>query len=123
MKTEVIAFRQNIAPSSSQTIQERVKANGRVAEIRVRFYPGQERDLQVRPFVTLLNRLQEDVLTYPGGTEPYLSGDDDYLIFPVSVDLQTDDFISVWVNNVSVNYTYTLVVDVVVQYYDDGVNF
>jgi hypothetical protein len=120
MKTEVIAFRQNINPSTSQTIIERVKANGRVAEIRVRFYPGQERELQIRPFVSLLNRLTEDVLTYPAGTEGYLSGDDDYLIFPVSVELRTDDNICVWANNVNATYVYTCVVDVVVQYYDDG---
>lgn len=121
MKQEVVAFRANVNPSTSQVFTERIKDGGRVTEVRVRFYPGQERDLQVRPYLQLLNRQTEDLLTYPAGTDGFLSGDNDYLTFPVSLEVVMDDMIAVWVNNVNATYTYTVVVDVVVQYYDNGV--
>lgn len=118
MKTEVMSFRQDIAPSTSMILTERIKDKGSVVEIRVRFYPGQERSLQVRPYLQMFNSMTEDLFTWAGGsTDRFLSGDDDYLVFPVSAEVVTDDNIAVWVNNIDATYTYTLVCDVVVQYY------
>lgn len=125
MKTEVMSFRQDIAPNSSITLLERIKDKGAVIEVRIRFYPGQERSLQVRPYLQMFNQMSEDLFTWAGGTsEKFLSGDDDYLVFPVSAEVVADDNIAVWVNNTDQNYTYTLVCDVVVQYYSgvDSIN-
>jgi hypothetical protein len=125
MKAEVMSFRQDIAPLTAMTLTERVKDRGEVTEVRVRFYPGQERALQVRPFIQLFNSMTEDMFTWAGGsTDRFLSGDDDYLVFPVSATVVADDNIAVWVNNTDPNYTYTLVCDVVIQYYSgaDSIN-
>jgi hypothetical protein len=113
-----MSFRQDIAPSTMGTLTERIKDAGEVVEIRIRFYPGQERSLQVRPFLQMFNSMSEDLFTWAGGsTDRFLSGDDDYLVFPVSATVVADDNIAVWFNNTDTQYTYTLVVDVVVQYY------
>jgi hypothetical protein len=126
-KSEVMSFRKDIQPNTSLTFLERIKAKGEISEVRIRFYAGQERQLQVRPFVQMLNQQTEDMFTFAGSTnannlpnnptEPFLSGDDDYFVFPVNLDVVADDNIAVWVNNMDLNYTYTLVVDVVLSYY------
>lgn len=113
-----MSFRQDIAPNTMMTLVERIKDAGEVTEIRVRFYPGQERGLQVRPFLQMFNSMTEDLFTWAGGTtDKFLSGDDDYLVFPVNATVVADDNVAVWVNNTDLNYTYTLVCDVVIQYY------
>jgi hypothetical protein len=117
LKTEVLSFRKDILPNSNVLLKERIKDTGRVTEIRVRFYPGQERQLQVKPYGLLTGNRAEDVLTYVGGTETYLTGDNDYFVFPVSLELNMDDEFAVSAVNLSSSYTYTLVCDVVVQYY------
>ena len=62
--------------------------------------------------------MTEDLFTWGGGsTEKFLSGDDDYFVFPVSASVVADDNLAIWVNNTDTQYTYTLVCDVVVQYY------
>jgi hypothetical protein len=116
LKKEVMSFRQDIQPLTSETLSERIKANGRIAEIRLRFYPGVERDLRVRPYVLHKGDKQEDVFTYVGTTEPYLSGDDDYLEFTISVEVEYDDKMIVFVSNESGVYPYTLVCDVIIIY-------
>ena len=118
MKAEVMSFRQDISPGQMVTLTERIKDKGEIIEVRVKFYPGQERALQVRPFVQLFNSMTEDLFTWGGGsTEKFLSGDDDYFVFPVSASVVADDNLAIWVNNTDTQYTYTLVCDVVVQYY------
>lgn len=118
MKAEVMSFRQDIAPNTVLTLTERIKDKGEIIEVRVKFYPGQERALQIRPFVQLFNSMTEDLFTWAGGTtEKFLSGDDDYFVYPVSATVEADDNVAIWVNNTDPTYTYTLVCDVVVSYY------
>jgi len=118
MKAEVMSFRQDILPLQALTITERVKDKGEIIEVRVKFYPGQERSLQVKPFVQLFNSMSEDLFTWAGGTtDKFLSGDDDYFVYPVSASVVADDNVAVWVSNTDSVNTYTLVCDVVVSYY------
>lgn len=118
MKAEVMSFRREITPGQSLVLTERIKDRGEVSEVRIRFYPGQERSLQVRPFLQLFNLQTEDLFTWAGNSsESWLSGDDDYFVFPVSASVVPDDNVAVWVNNTDATYTYTLVCDVVVNYY------
>lgn len=116
MKKEVISFRENIEPGQVLTISERVKWNGTVNGLRVRFYPGPERSLHVRPYVRHKNQLSEELFTYAGASEPYISGDDDYFKFPVLIPVEYDDEVVVWVENTDSNYVYTLSVDVILLY-------
>jgi hypothetical protein len=119
-KKEVISFTATIAPLADMVFSERVKAPGTLEGIRIRFYAGQELDLRVRPYVLHKGQKSEDVLTYPEGSNPYLSGDDDEFYFPVTVPLANDDEIKVHVVNVNTQYAYTLVVHVAIDYYGGG---
>jgi hypothetical protein len=114
-KREVVSFRKSIAAGASDIIRERVKSNGTLEEVRVRFNPGQANTLRIRPVVEHKNNRLEDLVTYPVGTNQFLSGDDDYLILPCSITVENDDFVEVIANNTGA-FTYTIVVDIVVDY-------
>lgn len=114
-KREVISFRKSIAAGASDIIRERVKSPGTLEEVRVRFNPGQGNTLRVRPVVEHKGNRIEDLVTYPGGTNQFLSGDDDYFILPCSITVDNDDFVEVIANNTGA-FTYTIVVDVVIDY-------
>lgn len=103
-------------PIDSFNIKERLKDAGSVQEVRIRFYPGCERSLQVRPYILHKAGRAEDMFTYPVKTEGFITGDDDYLIFPVTLDFDYDDELVIEFDNVG-NYIYTLAVDVIVSYY------
>lgn len=116
-KKEVIIFRKQIAPSTSNfLITERIKADCTIEEIRVRFYVGQQLSLEVLPRIKHKGRKYESFFTFPSQTNSILAGDDDYLVFPVSMDAEYDDEIEILVNNKDVTNTYTLAVDIVLDY-------
>lgn len=115
MKAEVIAVRKEIPANTIGELSERVKDNGRIQEVTVRFYAGQERALKVRPYVMHKAQRPEDMFTYVEGSEAFLSGDDDTFTFPVTLNVEYDDEIRIWYSNTSA-YQYTLVCDIVVMY-------
>lgn len=119
MKKEVIAMRQNIPVLSKGTIKERVKYDGFIEGIHVRFYAGQENELTIFPYVMHKGSKVETFFTYPEGTDPHLSGEDDKLEFPLSIDIEYDDELHVAYENKSDTYEYTLVVDIIVSYYSE----
>jgi hypothetical protein len=116
-KKEVISFRKVIKPLKTDVLQERMKDDGTVEEVRVRFYPGQEKSLQVSPFIEHKGNIAEQLLSYPRTSDPFLSGEDDYFIYPVVIPVAYDDFVKIKVKNIDSTYEYTLVVDVVIDYY------
>lgn len=116
MKKEIVSFRKNVEPGQIVTLSERVKWNGAVMGVRIRFYPGPERSLHVRPYVRHKNQLSENLMTYAGDTEPYISGDDDYFVFPSRLPVEFDDELIVWAENADENYIYTLSVDLILSY-------
>lgn len=117
-KKEVISFRAAVAPNTTNTIfREQVKADGTVEKVSVRFYPGQQMSLHVFPFISHKGDQTESLVTYPKNTNNYLAGDDDYLVFDMVATVEYLDWIEVMVSNVDPANTYTLVVDVVVDYY------
>lgn len=120
MKQEIISFSQLVVANTSMTLKERIKGDGAVTEVRVRFFAGQQQGLQVHPYVLHKNRVVEDVFTYSSGTDNFLSGDDDYLIFPVKVNIELDDEIAVELKNIDTTYSYTAKVFVTVRYDFEG---
>lgn len=116
LKKEVISFRKVIEPNKTDVIAERVKSDGTIEEIKVRFYPGQEKALQVVPFVEHKGQQIEQLISFPNTTDHYLSGDNDYFIYDISVPVEYDDFLKVEAKNTSVDFSYTLVVDIVIDY-------
>lgn len=128
MKTEVISFRKVLGAydlfngrSPETSLKERLKADGRVIEFRIRFYPGVEKALRVRPYVKHKGHREEDFVTFPENTLSYIVGDNDYLIFPCSIDFEYDDEIFIFAQNVDSINSYTLSVDVIVTYFEDEV--
>jgi hypothetical protein len=115
MKAEVIAIRKDIPAGETGIFTEMIKDDGRIQEVRARFYSGQERALKVRPYISHKAQRIEDLFTYVEGSENYLSGDDDTFVFPASVKVEYDDELKVWYENSSA-YTYTLVLDIVIVY-------
>lgn len=101
-------------------IKERMKDNGSVNEVRVRFYPGVEKSLHVNPYILHKAGRREELFTYPVGGEGFISGDNDTFVFPISIDFEYDDEIVVEFENVG-NYSYTLAVDIIVNYYREEV--
>jgi hypothetical protein len=119
VKKEVIAVRKSVLPLEAGTIKERVKYDGFIEGINVRFYAGQESELKVLPIVMHKGGKTETFFTYPEGTEPTLSGEDDSFTYPLSIDIEYDDEIQVRYENQSSTYEYTLVVDIIVSYYSE----
>lgn len=116
-KREPIIFRKSILHSTTDTLQERIKADGTIEEMRVRFYPGQQKALQVEVVVEHKGQQAEYLYTSPATGERYLSGDDDYFIFPLTCEVEYDDFVKVRAVNTDATYDYDLAVDVLVDYY------
>jgi hypothetical protein len=121
LKKEVFTIRKSVFPYITGSVKERLKDKGYVQEVRIRFYPGVERALQVNPYILHKNNRREDFFTYPTNTEPYITGDDDYLVFPCSVDFDYDDEVAVDFLHIGGDYPYTLVVDIVVVYHENEV--
>lgn len=120
MKKEIIAIRKDILPGEKVQFKERMKDNGALTNIRVRFYPGVENDLKVSPYILHKGNRREDVLTYVEGSNMDISGDDDTFVFPVYLEFKYDDEFVVEAENKG-GYSYTLVVDATVEYVLDGV--
>lgn len=115
MKKEIIAIRKTIDPGQVLEFKERMKDNGALIQVSVRFYPGVEGDLKVKPFILHKGNKAEDILTYVEGTDSNISGDDDTFIFPVYTAFKYDDEYVVRVENKGV-YPYTLSIDAIVEY-------
>lgn len=115
-KKEIVSFRKLIPPNTTDVIGERIKADGTIESVKVRIYQGVQKALQINPFVEHKGNKLEDMITYPSTTDPYISGDDDYLEFDVTIPVEYDDFLKVWVKNTDATNSYTLVLDVEVDY-------
>lgn len=115
-KKEVITFRKAIAPLEELTLIERVKDNGTVENVKLRFYSGQEMKLKVLPFVRHTGNKIEYLTSSPTG-DYFIAGDDDNFILDVVVPVFYDDEIHVKVINESTEYIYNLVCDVTIDYY------
>jgi len=115
-KQEAIQFKQSIAPLETITLREPIKADGTIEEITVRFYTGQEGDLRARPYILKRTGALVDLVTYVGELN-YLSGENDTLVFDVSMAVQKDDKVCVEFQNVDANFPYTGFLTAKVDYY------
>jgi hypothetical protein len=64
-KKEVISFRSTIPAGETLDFTERVKADGTIEKLTVRFYQGQQKALEVVPRVIHKGEKIEDMLSYP----------------------------------------------------------
>lgn len=115
-KKEVITFRKAIDPLEELLLIERVKDNGTVENVKLRFYSGQEMKLKVLPFIKHTGNKIEYLTSSPTN-DFFIAGDDDNFILDVVVPVFYDDEIHVKVINESAEYIYNLVCDVTIDYY------
>ena len=116
-KKEVISIRKIILANSTDTIIERIKGDGTVEGIKVKFYQGQQRALHVMPFIEHRGARIEHLVTYPATADKFLSGENDNLDLPCVVSVDNDDYFKVSVVNTDPVNDYTLVLDAVIDYY------
>ncbi|MCT4564161.1 MAG: hypothetical protein N4A68_07540 [Maledivibacter sp.] len=116
-RKEVVSFRKKIEPGVREIIRERVKASGTVEKIIIRFYLGEQLSLRIRPCVEKKGQQLVDLITYPRGTDNYITGDDDPpMPFDVVFPVYNDDNIAVIVQNTG-EIASRLSVDIEVDYY------
>lgn len=114
---EIVKFVKDIEPGEQMTIKERLKMNGMIEHVSIRFYAGVERALKVRPYIQHHSEKLQDMFTFAQGMENTISGDDDLFEYDVAIEIFNDDELCIWVHNTDLNYPYTLVCDVAVNYY------
>lgn len=115
-KKEVITYRKKLAPLEEIELIERVKDNGTVENIKLRFYSGQEMQLKVLPYIKHIGNKIEYVTSSPTG-DYYLAGDDDNFLLDVVVPINYDDEIVVKAINLSNINSYDMVCDITIDYY------
>lgn len=115
-KKEVALFRKKLAPLEKIELVERVKDNGTLENVKMRFYMGQEMNLKITVYVKHTGNKTEQIFTSPTN-DYYVGGDDDTFIFDVIVPVYYDDEIIVKAINESNLYSYDMVVDVDIDYY------
>jgi hypothetical protein len=114
---EPISFRAVIPPGTTKEFEEMVKSPGTLEEIAVRFYIGQQKSLHIQPMIIHNGNVVDNVITYPDGTDKFLSGDDDYFIFRPVIPCKYDDKIKVIATNTDPVNSYTLSIDFMVDYF------
>ena len=117
-RKESISFRGSLADGADVWLQERVKENGTIEGVRVRFYSGQELSLKVSIFLEKKGEVPVSLISFASTTDTYISGDDDYFVFPVVVPVKYDDHVKVYVENDNGDgFAYHYAVDVDIDYY------
>lgn len=118
-KVESIVIRQTIGIGASGEISERIKAPGTIEGMRVIFPPGPSGLLHVIPYVKRHGGKLDPLLTFPSGSNGYISGDNMILPFPVTFAVKNDEEIIILYNNLD-TVVHELMVDVFVDYYGGG---
>lgn len=116
-KKEVISFRKVIQAGAIDVLAERIKTEGTIEKMSIRFYQGQQKALRIIPYVEHKGHMIEQMLSYPSTTDNYLCGDDDYFIYDIVIPVSYDDYIKVHAQNTDLVNPLTIVVDVTIDYY------
>lgn len=118
-KKETVTFNRTIPANTSFTgltaLSQLLRAPCTIQRIFGIFYSGQQGALQVRPYLYMTDDRAEELLTYPSGSNRYMSGDN--MPFDISIDFDGNsmDQIKLDVVNTS-NFPYTLQVSIEVDY-------
>lgn len=115
-KQEPLLFRQNVPKGTTINLRERIKADGTIEKVIVRFFAGQEMDLKVKPQLVKKGDMYVDLIKYVGD-EKTLSGEDDTFTFDTSLAVENDDEILITAENINLDFDYTLMCIVQIDYY------
>lgn len=113
---ETVQFKTVVTAGTLKTLSYTIKADATVERIFGKFYPGQEGVLHVHPYLRLNGDRHEELVTYPTGTDQFLSGDDQIYDFAIDFPVNTGDQIMVDADNTLGTYDYTLDITFEVDY-------
>ena len=115
-KKEIVAFRKTIPAGEREKIEERIKGDGTVENLNIKFYIGQELYLKVMPYIRHIGNKIQYMVTVAGEDNNWLTGDDDDFNFNICIPVSNDDILVVEYDNTS-SYDYNLVVNIAIDYY------
>lgn len=108
---EAISFGKSVSKGGSGDVTYDVQADATVERVTVRFYRGQELDLQLTPFIKTGNGERKIDLVQLAG-KSYIDGDGDFFEFDVGEEVTKGDQIGVHFDNKESNYAYNFRVNV-----------
>lgn len=118
-KKETIQFKQTVAAganlSGATALSFNIRSAGTLQRIFGKFNQGQQDQLQVRPYLTLRGDRSEELVTYPSGSNRYMSGDNVPFDLYIDFDVQPNDQIKLDVKNESA-FDYTLDISFEIDY-------
>lgn len=104
-------FHSRVNSDSTEVEKFNVKQDATVEKATVRFYPGQQLDLQLKLQVLDENGNTKEIVD-PVGEFDYLAGDDDKFEFDISVPIRDTDQIVIRADNVDTDgYSYDYIVN------------
>jgi hypothetical protein len=111
-------FAADVLPNTTIKLTRKVPADGTVEKVRIRTYVGNELALQIRPWVESERGRIRHLVTYaPAPAKQYVDGDDETWVFEIREPVeQNGDCLVVEVVNTSINYTYSMAVDIEVDH-------
>jgi len=107
-------FSTRAGPGESGDITKEVQKDATVEKVNVRFYPGVELALELRPFIEPEDSEDRiDIVELVG--RDTIVGNDDHFDFPVADEIQRGDTIGVEFENTDSQYGYDVICDIVVE--------
>ena len=93
-----VSFRQTIPANTSGFVEADLAAHGYVSKIRVRFAAGENGTLHIRPQAIIPQDIAIDLIQF-GGSDKYISGDDETSEYNCHVEIENHAKLRVWYDN------------------------
>jgi len=106
-------FSTRAAPGEKDDLAIEIVEDATVEEVTVRFYPGPQLDLEIRPFVEPDEGNRVSIIDLVGRQN--IIGDDDVFEFHVSEAIERGDVIGVEYNNTDPDNGYDVIVDMEIE--------
>lgn len=109
-------FFTNVNPGENGRDEKTVHRDGTIEDLTVRFYPGQENNLELKIYIEPHDdEGRKQLIDYPGDKN-VLAGDDETIEFEIAREVEKDDVIVVEYQNQSGSYEYDYRLSLSVDY-------
>jgi len=105
----VVRFSDSVSPDTTETYSRKIETHATLENLSVRFYPGQELNLEIQPY---RKRGMETTPLVEYQDRDALVGDDDRYTFDITEDLEPDDEVVIKATNRDETYAYDFNLDV-----------
>lgn len=102
MRSDSVLFDQTVPAGQSASFEKQLSFAGRVKKMTMTFYPGQQKSLQVKPFMLRAPDYFVSLAKFAGAHQ-YFSGDENTYIIEMSMAFGKQDKVCVDVVNTSTN--------------------